>query len=186
LNVLGTGEEAYMTTAWSLEPDLETYVRNSLEHHHENWTQRMSQDDWLVYLFAFLGDEPVGGVSARPNKDAYKSFTTGSWIRRDFRGRGLGTRMRSLMLSFVFETLGAETAASRAYEHNLASLRISERLGYATTGPFPRHASAHDAIPADMLPLREYHFTLNKQDFVPVEHATVSITPELLDLLRFR
>jgi len=40
---------------------------------------------------------------------------TGSWLGREFQGRGIGTRMRALMLHLVFEGLGAREVTSDAF-----------------------------------------------------------------------
>jgi RimJ/RimL family protein N-acetyltransferase len=38
------------------------------------------------------------------------------------------------VLSFAFDALGAEAAVSGAYDYNLGSIRVSEKLGYARNG----------------------------------------------------
>jgi RimJ/RimL family protein N-acetyltransferase len=47
--------------------------------------------------------------------------------------------MRAAVLHLAFAGLGAEEAVSGAFEHNLASLAVSRRLGYQPDG-VERHA----------------------------------------------
>jgi RimJ/RimL family protein N-acetyltransferase len=62
------------------------------------------------------------------------TVSTASWLGTAFQGVGLGTEMRAAVLSFGFDALGAEAAISGAYDYNLGSIRVSEKLGYARNG----------------------------------------------------
>jgi RimJ/RimL family protein N-acetyltransferase len=59
---------------------------------------------------------------------------TGSWLGRDFQGRGLGTEMRAAVLTLAFEHLGARVARSGAIAGNPQSLGVSRKLGYSVAG----------------------------------------------------
>lgn len=59
---------------------------------------------------------------------------TGSWLGWDHQGKGIGTEMRAAVLHLAFEGLGAVVAVSEALEGNTASERVSERLGYRSSG----------------------------------------------------
>lgn len=49
-------------------------------------------------------------------------------------GRGIGTQMRAAALHLAFAGLGATNAVSGAFEDNVSSLRVSEKLGYEHDG----------------------------------------------------
>lgn len=59
---------------------------------------------------------------------------TGSWLTRSAQGRGLGTEMRHAVVGLAFDHLGARAARSGAFADNVASRRVSERLGYRPDG----------------------------------------------------
>jgi RimJ/RimL family protein N-acetyltransferase len=59
---------------------------------------------------------------------------TGSWIGMRHQGRGFGTEMRAAVLAFAFDHLGAVRARSSAFADNVASHRVSARLGYRRDG----------------------------------------------------
>ena len=59
---------------------------------------------------------------------------TGSWLGLRHQGHGFGTEMRAAVLLFAFDHLGATRARSDAFADNVASLRVSERLGYRRDG----------------------------------------------------
>ncbi len=58
---------------------------------------------------------------------------TGSWLGIEYQGRGIGTRMRALMLFALFDGLGAQEVTSGAFADNPASNAISQRVGYRPT-----------------------------------------------------
>jgi len=59
-----------------------------------------------------------------------RTVTTGSWIGRRFQGRGLGREMRQAALHLIFAGLDGDTASTRAWHDNLASLRVTRSLPY--------------------------------------------------------
>jgi RimJ/RimL family protein N-acetyltransferase len=63
-----------------------------------------------------------------------REVKTGSWLGREYHGRGIGTAMRDAMLAFAFDGLGASAALSGGFPDNAASLGVSRKLGYEETG----------------------------------------------------
>lgn len=63
-----------------------------------------------------------------------RTVNSGSWITQSAQGQGLGTEMRAALLTFAFDTLGAEWAESSAAVWNKASLAVSRKLGYEPNG----------------------------------------------------
>ena len=64
-----------------------------------------------------------------------RTVSTGSWLGAAHQGEGIGAEMRSAVVQFAFDHLRAERADSGAFTDNPASLRVSEKLGYARTAP---------------------------------------------------
>jgi RimJ/RimL family protein N-acetyltransferase len=105
------------------------------------WTDTLDEASFLAYhlgrpsrqleLVAFLDGRPVGaqGLNVR-----LPEVETGSWLGRDFQGRGLGTEMRAAVLTLAFEHLGARVARSGAIAGNPQSLGVSRKLGYSVAG----------------------------------------------------
>ena len=63
-----------------------------------------------------------------------RTISTGSWLGRQFQGRGIGTEMRAAVLAFAFDQLGARRAESSAFADNPVSQAVSAKLGYADNG----------------------------------------------------
>ena len=63
-----------------------------------------------------------------------RAVATGSWLGREFQGRGLGAEMRAAAVHLAFAGLGADVAYSGAFEDNAASLGVSRSLGYTDNG----------------------------------------------------
>ena len=116
--------------AWTDDPDLANFVPYH-EAHREGW----AADEWHLELGVWLGEEPLG-VQALTSDDFPQTRTvqTGSWLGARFQRRGIGTEMRTAILELAFGGLGAEIARSGALDGNVASLRVSEKLGYRQVG----------------------------------------------------
>lgn len=63
-----------------------------------------------------------------------RSFSTGSWLGREFQGKGFGREMRAAIPHLGFAGLGAKEADSEAFIDNQASLGVSRSLGYDPNG----------------------------------------------------
>ena len=63
-----------------------------------------------------------------------RTVATGSWIGREFQGRGFGKEMRAAVLGFAFDGLGARVAETNAFLDNAASNGVSRALGYEENG----------------------------------------------------
>ena len=91
--------------------------------------------DWVLNLMVEMDGRPIGsqGIDAR-DFAIHRTVNTGSWLGRTFQGRGLGKEMRSAVLAFAFDGLGATVAESAAFLDNAASNAVSVGLGYADNG----------------------------------------------------
>lgn len=115
---------------WTDDPGLADFL-----DYHEMRRREWSVDAWHLELGVWVEGEPVG-VQAMTATDypATRSVMSGSWLGQQFQRRGIGTEMRTAMLELAFRGLGAETARSGAIEGNVASVRVSEKLGYRVVG----------------------------------------------------
>jgi RimJ/RimL family protein N-acetyltransferase len=122
-------DEMPFRTPWTDRSGQEL-VDSTLDYHlrmREDW----QPDLWSLVLCVFLDDRPIGGQDVRGVDFASsREFETGSWLGREYQGRGYGTEMREAALALGFTGLGAVAAISGAFDFNKASLRVSEKLGY--------------------------------------------------------
>ena len=118
------------TVAWTDEPGLSTFF-----DYHEMRRREWTPGAWHLELGVWLEGEPVGVQAVGATNFAEtRAVMTGSWLGERFQGRGVGTEMRTAVLELAFRGLGAEVARSGALEGNIASLRVSEKLGYRIVG----------------------------------------------------
>ena len=124
-------EEMPFAVAWTDEPYSEEWVVAFHRQQRESWRP----DAWDLELGVWTNGE-LGGVQAVYAKDFPERRTvgTGSWLGRRFQRFGLGTEMRTAVLELAFRGLGAELARSGAIDGNVASMRVSEKLGYRIVG----------------------------------------------------
>ena len=113
---------------WTDDPQ-EFRPRHSLQHW---WRMRANWEPgkwWLTMMVSegstVLGVQDLSGT----NFGLTKEVATGSWLGREYQGRGIGKEMRSAILHLAFAGLGAVRATSGAFEDNHASIAVSRALG---------------------------------------------------------
>ena len=123
-------EEMPFAVAWTDDLHYEEFVA----FHRAFWTG-WTPEKWTCNFLTFLDGEPIGtqGLSAE-DLAAKREVSTDSWIGTAFQGKGYGTEQRAAVLELAFRELGASAATSGALVHNIASQKVSEKLGYAVTG----------------------------------------------------
>jgi RimJ/RimL family protein N-acetyltransferase len=121
------------TVGWTdAEPDV--VARRVLKYAWSTWAG-WEPEDWSLWL-AVVHDGAVIGSQEISARDfaVRREVSTGSWLGKDFHGRGFGTEMRAAVLHLAFAGLGARHATSGAYGPNAASLGVSRKLGYRDDG----------------------------------------------------
>ncbi|WP_144720220.1 GNAT family N-acetyltransferase [Agrococcus jejuensis] len=101
------------------------------------WRQRASLEprDWALQLGVRFEGRVVGVQDVGATDFALRrTVETGSWLRQDVHGRGIGTEMRAAVLLFAVDHLGAEVAETSYAEGNAPSRGVSTRLGYVDNG----------------------------------------------------
>jgi RimJ/RimL family protein N-acetyltransferase len=120
-------------TAWALLPPQERAM--SLIQWNLAALGSWRPAKWRLELGVFLDGQPIGVQAVHAEHYAItRQVTTGSWLRLDHHGKGLGTEMREAVLALVFDHLDGAWARTCTYDHNKASNRVSEKLGYRPDG----------------------------------------------------
>ena len=123
-------EEMPFGVAWTDDVTVESFVA-----HHEEAVRAWRPEEWHLHLVTFRDGAPIGVQTMVAKEFAEtREVSTGSWLGQDHQGQGYGTEQRGAVLELAFRGLGARVALSGALEGNIASLRVSEKLGYRVTG----------------------------------------------------
>ncbi len=113
-------------------------LRNTMQFY---WRCRAewSTEKWNLN-FAVILDGAVVGTTGLMADDysTLRQFETGSWLGREFQGRGIGTEMRIASLQLGFAGLDARLATTVAFDDNPSSLGVTNKLGYAPNGTSQR------------------------------------------------
>lgn len=89
---------------------------------------------WRAPLAVLDGGRVLGlAVLAHELDDPAGTVRTSSWLARADQGRGLGRRVRLMLLDLAFGPLAMTRAVTTAAEGNAGSRRVSERCGYRET-----------------------------------------------------
>jgi RimJ/RimL family protein N-acetyltransferase len=106
---------------------LRYYWRSRAETTVENWALNLATHDRHGHL--------IGLCTLNAEQfPATRTATTGSWIGQRYQGQGLGREMRHAALHLIFAGLTGETATTRAWHDNTASLRVTRSLPYTHQG----------------------------------------------------
>jgi len=102
---------------------------------HWRCRAELSPERWALDFVVRRGGVVVGtqGLSAE-SYPLLRTVQTGSWLGSRYQRQGIGTGMRRAVLHLAFAGLGAEAATSAAFADNIASERVSGRLGYDLNG----------------------------------------------------
>jgi RimJ/RimL family protein N-acetyltransferase len=124
--------------------------RMELEFLQWHWGKRASiePESWDLFLAVFVGGQPIGTQTIDATRfPTRRLVSTGSWYGSAWQGRGIGTRARVCVLDLAFTHLGAVAAETGAWNDNVASQRVAEKLGYEPngTGTWPRAGAPMDA-----------------------------------------
>lgn len=162
--------------AWT-DADPAYLGRGVLQHF---WSERaaLSPERWSLHFLVRVDGRVAGVQSVTAERfGVLREVETGSYLGREFQGRGLGTEMRAAVLAFAFDVLGATTARSGYLGDDGASARISRRLGYREDG------TALVAPRGE--PVVEHRMVLRPPDFVRPDRAVQvsGYTPDLAGLL---
>lgn len=103
--------------------------------YHEQLREAWRPDAWDLELGVWAEGRLAGvqGMAAREFA-AERQVATGSWLGEQFQRRGYGTEMRAAVLALAFDGLGATVARSGALDRNVASMKVSWKLGYRAVG----------------------------------------------------
>lgn len=126
-------EEMPFATPWTDQP-VDQMVRGTVQHF---WSARagVTPTSWTVNFLVRHEGAVIGVQSVSGREFAItREISTGSWLGREYQGRGYGTQMRAAVLLLAFDHLGAVAARSGAFTDNPTSLAVSRRLGYREDG----------------------------------------------------
>jgi RimJ/RimL family protein N-acetyltransferase len=158
---------------WTDKPS-PRFEREFMQHH---WGVRAawSPQRWTLNLAAFHGGEPIGfqDIAGREFPEL-REVSSGSWLGKEFQGRGLGKQMRAAVLHLAFAELGAVVARTSAFADNGASQAVTRALGYQDNGVT---RDVRRGEPTDHL-----HFLLTRQRWQ--EHRHCDVIVEGLDTCR--
>jgi RimJ/RimL family protein N-acetyltransferase len=103
--------------------------------------------------FAVIADDHVIGLCdlMAESFPELRQFTTGSWLGREFQGRGFGKEFREAALALGFDGLGAEFALTAMWHDNAASKGVTTSLGYEFEG---RRRALRRGVADEMLDYR--------------------------------
>jgi RimJ/RimL family protein N-acetyltransferase len=108
--------------------------RNSMQWY---WQCRAETSTTRFHLaMAVVVDGRAAGTTSLDATDfpVLRQFESGSWLGRQFQGRGLGIELRRATLHLGFDGLGATLATTTAFFDNGPSLGVTRHLGYSPAG----------------------------------------------------
>jgi RimJ/RimL family protein N-acetyltransferase len=137
--------------------------------YHRALRVRWTADDWELELGVWARGSPIGVQGLQGTGFASdRTVSSRSWLGQSFQREGYGTEMRAAVLELAFAGLGAVAAESGALERNIASARVSEKLGYEDAGQTIARPRGK--------PVRERRFRLTAERWGAMARPQVEIT----------
>lgn len=141
--------------AWTDSAGEVGFVETFLAYHDEQ-RETWRPEQWRLALAVWADGELAGSQTIEAEDFAATgTVSTGSWLGQRFQSRGFGTEMRAAVLELAFAGLGATRALSGVIEGNVASERVSMKLGYEPAG--------EGVVAPRGVPLRELEFVLTRK-----------------------
>ena len=95
----------------------------------------LKAERWDINLAVICDGNVVGtGGLVADDFPTMRSIETGSWLGREFQGRGIGKELRAASLHLIFAGFDADYATTGAWHDNAASLGVTRGLGYTEVG----------------------------------------------------
>ena len=144
-----TKESRHYLTNWTYQEP--PYAQASIMQFHWAARANLTPDDWRLTFAIFPKGhkQAVGCMDLMANKfPVRKSVGSGSWLLKEWQGRGLGSEARAGILQLAFGELGAEEARSVALAENQASRAVSLKNRYLEDGGEISAAQGITAYPA--------------------------------------
>jgi RimJ/RimL family protein N-acetyltransferase len=150
-------------------------ARSTVQHYARSVAE-WSAERWALHLVVRRDGECLGTQSIEARAFAVRrTVETGSWLGLAHQGHGVGAEMRAAVLELAFVHLGARRAESFAFADSAASIRVSEKLGYAPNGWSWEVRRGE--------PVRDLRFGLDREDWhCPHAVQVEGLTPDLLAL----
>lgn len=143
-------------------------IRRSVMQHMWRTRGALTKDDWQLPFAVFVDATPVGVQGIAAKQFAKRGVVgTGSWLAMSHQGRGLGKEMRSAVLHFAFEGLGATRAESGAWEDNAPSNAVSRSVGYRENGD--------ELLLRRDEPTRQVRYVIDRDDWKARRHDDITI-----------
>lgn len=104
--------------------------------HAESFINNHLKNDKNNYYFAIVlksENKVIGGTSLEIKTDINKN-KGGIWLNKKYHNKGYGTEVWIARAKFAFETLNLNELENGYFEHNEASWKMQQKLGYKIVG----------------------------------------------------
>lgn len=158
-----------LLTKWINDADTTQYLTIHLpmsESDERAWLAgHANRKDTDIVLGIVADNKLIGTMGIHQIHWRDRTATTGAYIGEpQYRGKGIGTEAKMLLLNYAFNTLNLHRINSGAIEFNARSIRYNEKCGYVVEGRrrqnFYRNGRYYDEVllgvlKEDWLPLWE-------------------------------
>lgn len=118
------------------EKNLKTYINVALNG-------REAEDAYAFIVFDKLKNQYAGSTRFYDINFYNKSCSLGyTWYGKDFRGTGLNTHCKYLLLKYAFEHLNLERVEFRADNNNMRSIQAMKNIGATVEGVLRSNCTA--------------------------------------------
>jgi ribosomal-protein-alanine N-acetyltransferase len=120
------------------DPSSLTEISKAILRQRREWSKG---EGFVLFMVDPLQDEAIIGRIALTGvmRGAFLSAHLGYWIDEEHQRKGYMTEAVREVVRFAFEDLGLHRVQAAVMPHNVASLRVLEKLGFRKEGESPRY-----------------------------------------------
>lgn len=139
----------------------------------QSWIRGLDVSEMVFAVCGREDDQCIGTASIRNIDPMNGTAETGSGLlRREDRGKGIGTEAKWLLLGFAFEELGLHVLSSTVFEGSVRSARALEKQGYRLAGRLTANVLAAGGVIGDTLV-----FDVTREDWEQVRDSLLRQRP---------
>jgi [ribosomal protein S5]-alanine N-acetyltransferase len=109
--------------------DAEWFVNDN----QKKWRKK-EKTDYTFFIELKSGKKVIGATGIHKIDKVHKTCITGSWINKKYWRNGYILEAKVAILDFIFNNLKLRKVTSEAFSGNLASQKMSEKLGFTREG----------------------------------------------------
>lgn len=143
-------EDQELVLAWRSNPELSKYMYTDISKpqlsQQLKWFENVKDRPDFAYWMIHFNDKPVGVVNLAKLEPEHKRTDWAFYLgASDTRGKGIGSKVETAIIYYVFYVLGLEKLHCQVFSTNQSVIALHEKFGFKVEGVLRNHFLRGDA-----------------------------------------